>query len=109
MRHVRIALIQRVSTFGTVEGPQQLFSDKEFRYLMAILSGKAPKPIPKPADPLAAMPHEVRDRSVEAIRRSLPQLIKLDRYERRAVLRRDRTLRQMLKRSITINNNLKLK
>ena len=39
------------------------------------------------------MPLEDPARTAEAIRRALPELVKLDRYERRARTKRDRTLR----------------
>jgi len=39
---------------------------------------------PKPIDALATTPSQEPDRSAEAVRRVLPELHKLDRYERRA-------------------------
>jgi hypothetical protein len=44
------------------------------------------------------MPTLEPDRSCEAVRRLLPDLIKLDRYERRAAARRDRAIRQITRR-----------
>ena len=38
------------------------------------------------------MPSQEPDRSAEAVRRVLPELRKLDRYERRAAVRRDRAV-----------------
>ena len=46
--------------------------------------------IPKPIDALATMPSQEPDRLAEAVRRVLPDLRKLDRYERRSAARRDR-------------------
>src|SRR5262245_49686684 len=46
--------------------------------------------VPKPIDALATMPSQEPDRSAEAVRRVLPELRKLERYERRAAARRDR-------------------
>jgi hypothetical protein len=43
------------------------------------------------------LPTKEPDRTAEAIRRSLPELIKLDRYERRAALLLDRTMREFLR------------
>jgi hypothetical protein len=54
-------------------------------------------------DPLATMPTQEPERSAEAIRRALPELIKLNRYESRAVARRDRAVRQLSKRRISEN------
>ena len=48
---------------------------------------------------LAKIRTEEPGRTAEAVRRALPELAKLDRYESRAVARRDRAIRQNLKRS----------
>jgi hypothetical protein len=53
------------------------------------------------------MPPQGPDRSAEAIPRALPELRKLDRYERRAAARRDRALLGIPGR-IKLGNNLKL-
>ncbi|WP_377827850.1 hypothetical protein ACFKHW_26625 [Bradyrhizobium lupini] len=37
------------------------------------------------------------ERTAEAVRRALPQLARLDRYEARAVARRDRAIRAIIK------------
>ncbi len=39
------------------------------------------------------MPEQEPERSAEAVRRALPELMKLARYERRAAGQRDRALR----------------
>jgi hypothetical protein len=44
-------------------------------------------------DPLPAMPPQQPRRTAEAVRRILPELIRLHRYEFRAVVRRDRAIR----------------
>jgi hypothetical protein len=54
-------------------------------------------PYPKLEDPLATMPPQEPQRASEAVRRILPDLIKLDRCERRAAARRDRAIRQITK------------
>jgi hypothetical protein len=48
-----------------------------------------------PVDALEMMPSAEADRLAEAVRRALPELIKLDRYERRAAALRDRGLRAL--------------
>ena len=53
--------------------------------------------MPQRIDPLATMPTEEPERTAEAVRRALPELAKLDRYESRAVARRDRAIRQIVK------------
>ena len=44
------------------------------------------------------------ERSAEAVRRVLPGLLKLGRYERRAAALRDRSARIILDRKIRVNN-----
>ena len=51
--------------------------------------------VPKPIEPPVPLPPQEPDRSAEALRRALPELLKLDRYERRALSRRDRAVRQL--------------
>jgi hypothetical protein len=41
------------------------------------------------------MPTEKPARTVEAVRRALPELVRLNRYERRAAARRDRAIRNL--------------
>ena len=45
------------------------------------------------ADPLPEMPSQEPERTAEALRRILPELIRLHRYESRAVTRRDKAIR----------------
>jgi hypothetical protein len=52
--------------------------------------------LPKPFDASAAMPSQEPHRSAEAVRRVLPELRKLDRYERRAAARRERAVLDLL-------------
>jgi hypothetical protein len=98
VRQVKVALIERVSALGALDAPQVFGSlAEEIRYLKSILSGRAPPTIPEPADPLATMPTQEPERTAEAVRRTLPELIKLNRYESRAVSRRDRAIREIVK------------
>jgi hypothetical protein len=50
-------------------------------------------------DPLPEMPSEEPQRTAEAVRRILPELMRLNRYESRAVTRRDRAIRAIALRS----------
>ena len=97
VRMAKIALIERVSALGALDAPQ-LFGSvmKRLRYYELVLAGKPPYVIPEPIDPLSTMPAEEPERTAEAVRRTLPDLLKLDRYERRAVTRRDRAIRQII-------------
>jgi len=99
VRQVKLALIERASGLGALDAPQVFGSlAKEMRYLKSILSGRAPPSLPARVDPLATMPTQVPERTAEAVRRALPELVKLDRYESRAVSRRDRAIREIVRR-----------
>jgi hypothetical protein len=43
------------------------------------------------------MPAQEPERTAEAVRRVLPELIRLNRYESRAVSQRDRAIRELTK------------
>jgi hypothetical protein len=108
VRHVKVALIQRVSALGTLDAPRVFGSSAaEIRYLKCILSGRAPPILPDPVDPLATMPTQEPERTAEAVRRALPELRKLDRYESRAIARRDRAIREITRRSVEKIHNHK--
>jgi hypothetical protein len=101
VRHIKVALIERVSALGALDAPQVFGSVAgEMRYLKSILSGRAPPILPERIDPLATMPPEEPERTAEAVRRALPELAKLNRYESRAVARRDRAIREITKRCV---------
>jgi hypothetical protein len=102
VRQVKIALIERVSALGALDAPQVFGSSakEEIRYLKSVLSGRAPPAIPEYIDPLATMPTQEPERTAEAIRRALPELRKLDRYESGAVARRVRAIREITQRRI---------
>src|SRR5262245_6727364 len=86
VRRAKVALIERACTFGELEPPQVLSSVTQIiRFINAVDR-------PKPVDSSATMPSQEPDRSAEAVRRVLPELRKLDRYERRAAVRRDRAV-----------------
>jgi hypothetical protein len=68
INRLKVALIERVAAFGKLK-------------------------ISEPVDPLPPMPAEEPARSAEAVRRILPELLRLQRYESRAVTRRDRAIR----------------
>jgi hypothetical protein len=90
VRRAKVALIERASAFGELD-PPRLFSSvtKINRVINALERGSF---LPKPIDASATMPSQEPDRSAEAIRRLLPELRKLERYERRAAARRDRAI-----------------
>jgi hypothetical protein len=88
VRRVRIATINKVLALGRVsesksDAASRLFARTLPRGLPigTVLNGEVAPPLPS------------ADRTAEAVRRALPELIKLDRYEQNAVIRRERALR----------------
>src|SRR5262249_32125763 len=87
VRRAKVALIERACTFGDLDPPQAFSTVTEInRFFNALDRGRLI--LPKPVDSSATMPSQEPDRSAEAVRRVLPELRKLDRYERRAAVRR---------------------
>jgi hypothetical protein len=96
IRRIKVALIARMSAFGSFEGPK---FPTGLRDILEILQARAfSGTLPQPPDPAATMPVAESERSAEAIRRVIPELLALNRYERRAAVKRDRSLRQVLAR-----------
>lgn len=71
VRQAKVAVIERMLALGEFDGPRAGITE------------------PVEAE---AMPPEELERLGEAVRRALPELANLDRYERRAAVRRDRSL-----------------
>jgi hypothetical protein len=91
---VKVALISQAMAFGQIKTPRPFKSLGQAQRFNAIARGKH---IPSdPPQTEAAMPITEPERTAEAVRRALPELIKLDRYERRAAAQRDRALRRIL-------------
>jgi hypothetical protein len=106
VRRAKVSLIERACAFGELDPPQAFSTVTQIkRFFNALDRGKLI--LPKPSDSSATMPSQEPDRSTEAIRRALPELRKLDRYERRAAARRDRALLGITGR-IRFGSNLKL-
>lgn len=97
IRRVRVAFIERASAFGALDSPPLFENAREIsQFLSSIDRGEMPT-LPKRVDPAATMPCQEPERTAEAVRRALPELIKLDRYESRAVARRDKAIREITK------------
>ena len=93
---LRIAWVQRTYELGTVEVPPlrngELMASLN-AWMTAVRAGDESLPIsPFPSE---TMPPPGPDRLTEAIRRALPELAKLDRYEARASARRNRAFRKL--------------
>ncbi len=99
VRRVKVALIERASAFGELD-PPTLTVTQMIRLLNAFDRGRPI--VPKS---LATMPSQEPYRSAEAVRRVLPELRKLDRYEHRAAVRRDRAVLSLFGRTKP-NDNL---
>jgi hypothetical protein len=102
-----VALINRVSAFGAIDPFfDELAKDKakwqrlraELRHFKARLSGAAPQsPVQDVIDSTENMPTQQSERTVEAVRRALPELVKLNRYQVRAASRRNRAIKEIIK------------
>ena len=91
VRRAKVSLIERACAFGELDPPQAFSTVTQIkRFFNALDRGELI--LPKPSDSSATMPSQEPDRSAEAIRRLLPELRKLERYERRAAARRDRAI-----------------
>jgi hypothetical protein len=100
VRVVKVAFIKRLAAFGRFDEPDHFASpqDESASILQHFCGASRCKKPPKLAvDPLPAMPSQEPQRTAEAVRRALPDLIKLDRYEARAITRRDRAIRTIAK------------
>ena len=87
VQRAKIALIERARAFGELNPPQAFRTVTQIkRFFSALDRGRLI--LPKPVDSSATMPSQEPYRSAEAIRRVLPELRRLDRYERRAAVRR---------------------
>ena len=102
IRRAKVALVARMSEFGELEVPNPLRTCRDvMRFLTSIDRGQLLSlTVPMPP----SMPSSEPERSAEAVRRALPELLKLDRYERRATARRDRASREVLARKMLQNN-----
>jgi hypothetical protein len=101
VRRAKVAVIERASAFGELD-PPQLTVTQMIRLLNAFDRGRLI--LPKPVDSSATMPSQEPDRSAEAVRRVLPELRKLDRYERRAAVQRERAVHSLYGRRKARNN-----
>jgi len=104
IRRVKVALIERMSALGELQAPQAFQSVSDVKeFLKALDEGKAIVPVQ--VDAAATLPATEPERLAAAVRRALPELRKLDRYERRAALLRERSVRA-IKGGACLRNNL---
>jgi hypothetical protein len=100
-RRAKLALVDRVADFGSLERPRFFATDvQEVRWAIkmdkwfTLRGGRRPNR-PVPEDLLFGMPDKGPERSLEAMRRVLPELVKLGRYEQRAASRRNQAIRKI--------------
>ena len=105
IRRSKVAQIDRAHAFGRLE-PQKFFRTKRDEaawaaqyFLGATLGNIRPKCA---VDTL--MPEEEPQRTAEAVRRLLPDLLRLARYDARASKRRDRAIHALVSRRIKSKN-----
>jgi hypothetical protein len=104
VRRAKVALIERASAFGELDPPRFFTSvTRVIRFLNAFYPGRVA--LPKPLDSSATMPSQEPDRTAEAVRRVLPELRKLDRYERRAAAQRERAVLEFSDRMKSVDNS----
>ena len=96
IRALETEIINRTFLFGTLELRVRYRSTTaEIRYIKMQLKTGQPFSLPPRIDPLGPMPSEEAERMDEALRRSLPALRNLYRYERRTITERDRALSEI--------------
>ena len=89
---VKAGLIERVFAFGSIKAATPFNSVGEaIRFLNAL--GRGTADVPEPIEDATTMPSTESERLAEAVRRALPELLKLDRYEQRAERLREQSLR----------------
>lgn len=95
VRRVKTALIQHELTLGSAEPPGPASWKPERRFCEVALRVNTWPPLLTPGGPSETMPSD-DERTAEAMRRALPELLTLDRYEARAIGRRNRAVRSLL-------------
>jgi hypothetical protein len=98
LARVRGAKASVIAAFGTLD--RRPYTVDGIEGSIKTSDGRADPEVKEALEGFApAMPLEEPSRSAEAIRRALPELLKLDRYERRAAARRDRAVRDICART----------
>jgi hypothetical protein len=100
VRRAKVALIERTRAFAATDRAQVSVSRADGDLKATSERGSATMSEPTDCAPMMPPQDSEQDpnRSAEAIRRVLPELRKLDRYERRAAARRDRAVLDLPKK-----------
>src|SRR5262249_5371368 len=98
VRRAKVVFFEGAAALGEIDPPAAFRTALvSRRFFYALVGGRII--VPKPRDASAAMPSQEADRSAEAVGRVLPELRKLDRYERRAAAQRDRAVLNLCDRT----------
>ena len=96
IRRMKASLIQRMAEFGEFDIADPLRTSRDVMRMLRSIDRGLPCDLSVP--PAPNMPSSEPDRTAEAMRRALPELLKLDRYERSAAGRRDKAVRLIVAR-----------
>jgi len=96
IRRLKVALVSRVMAFGEFEPPVTFPSLYEINQFFKGFD-RGELILPERSKP-PTMPTTEPERSAEAIRRTLPELMRLNRYERHAGARRAQAIHTLLER-----------
>jgi hypothetical protein len=102
IRRIKVALIARMGEFGEFEVSNPLGTFRQIKRILNLIDRGLPWDINASAPP--QIPSSEPEHSAEAMRRALPELLKLDRYERRATARRDCAMHQLAARNEAASN-----
>jgi hypothetical protein len=104
VRAAKLSMIERVIAFGCLPKPRDFNAERaQIKRAIKIIDSlergggqELLEPYPEEIR-FSTMPAEKRERSFEAIRRILPQLVGLARFEKSAAFRRDQAIRLLFK------------
>ena len=88
IRRMKASLIQRMAEFGVLDTPDPLGTFRDIKRILNSIDRGQPWDLSIP--PAPSLPTSEPDRTAEAMRKALPELLKLDRYERSAAACRDK-------------------
>ena len=106
VRQARVALITRFLASEAFNQPQTLSPTRPAMQSFDAAACDEASILLRSADVAAKMLNQPPDLLADAIRRALPELLNLDRYERRAAARRDLAVRALTSISNPQTNNL---
>jgi hypothetical protein len=99
VRHLKAELIEGIAAFGRLDFPDPVWSSKDGAAGILRQIVGAPDGVKRPKLDMGALPSilaEKPEHTAEAVRRALPELVSLVRYETRAAARRDRAIRALI-------------